>query len=249
MSMSITSANMSQYDASLTTSAAENPAGIAIAQEHLSQAKGYEQGARNGEDGQGVIRTADSALSSISDSLQRMREISLRASNSALYTKNDRALMQEEINQLKEHITSVSRDTQFNTKKLLDGSMADMHLALNPEGGGLSIRTTDATLENLGLADYDVTGKFDISKLDDAIAQINNARSSMGAQSNALDHSISMSRISAENATASYSKIADKDIEEYITEQKKNQVMEQYRYFALQKKSEQNESIVNRMLM
>ena len=124
-----------------------------------------------------------------------------------------------------------------------------MHLALNPEGGGLSIRTTDATLENLGLADYDVTGKFDISKLDDAIAQINRARASMGAQSNALDHSISMSRISAENATASYSKIADKDIEEYITEQKKNQVMEQYRYFALRQRSEQKENMINRILM
>lgn len=179
MSIAISSLSNNTYNASLTKSVADDPAGSAIAQKHLSQANGYKQGVRNGIDGQNVTRTADSALANITDSLQRMRELSLKASNS-IYTSSDKQGIQKEIDQLKEHITSVARGTQFNTKNLLDGSMADMHLALNPEGGGLSIRTTDATLEALGIKDYSVTGKIDVSKLDDAINKVNDARASLG---------------------------------------------------------------------
>lgn len=248
MSMAISSTASSMYNQPFTKRVADDPAGSAIAQKHLSQANGYKQGARNGEDGQNLIDTADGALASISESLQRMRELSVQASSSAIYSDSDRQSMQTEIDQLKEHITSVAKNTQFNTKNLLDGSMADMHLALNPEGGGLSIHTTNATLDALGIADYDVTGSFDISKLDDAISKVSDARASLGAQSNALDYSISVSNISSENMTASYSSLADMDIEKYVTDKKKDEIMQQYRYFTITSQREQQENMVNKLL-
>ena len=186
MSTSISSVN-NNYNASFTKRVTDDPAGSAIAQKHLSQAKGYEQGVRNGEDGLSAVKTADEALSNITGSLQRIRELSVQASSTAIYSDSDRQSMQKEIDQLKEHITSIARDTQFNTKHLLDGSMADMHLALNPQGGGLSIKMEDMTLENLGIKDYSVTGKFDISTIDDALEKVSSARSSLGAQSNAVE--------------------------------------------------------------
>lgn len=202
MSTSISSVN-NNYNASFTKRVTDDPAGSAIAQKHLSQAKGYEQGVRNGEDGLSAVKTADEALSNITGSLQRIRELSVQASSTAIYSDSDRQSMQKEIDQLKEHITSIARDTQFNTKHLLDGSMADMHLALNPQGGGLSIKMEDMTLENLGIKDYSVTGKFDISTIDDALEKVSSARSSLGAQSNAVEVSVNTGNISSENMVSS----------------------------------------------
>lgn len=231
------------------TAVNRNPADIGILQNMESQERGYNQGIRNGQDGENVIRTADGALKSISDSLQRMRDLSLRASSSALYTDDDRAMMQQEIDQLKEHITDVSKNTNFNTKKLLDGSMADMHLALNPEGGGLEIRTEDATLEALGLADYDITGSFDLSAVDKALEKISGARASLGAQSNALGHSISVAGTTSLNMTAAASSRRDLDIPKYVSDREKKNVMDQYRYFVINQRKNQKASLVDRMFM
>ncbi len=238
----------SRFGADLKKKVADNPAGAAIAEKLLAQMKGYDQGARNGVDGQGLINTSDGALSNISDSLQRMRELSVQASSTAIYSDSDRQMMQEEIEQLKQHISDVSKNTQFNTKNLLDGSMADMHLALNPEGGGMEIHTADATLDALGIADYDVTGDFDISKLDDAISMVNGARSSLGAQSSALDFSIGAGRITSENLTSSYSNLTDEDVENYVTERDKRNVLQQYQYFLITQQRDQQENMISRML-
>lgn len=248
MSTSISSVNNSNYNASFTKRVTDDPAGSAIAQKHMSQVKGYEQGARNGEDGLSAIKTADEALSNITDSLQRIRELSVQASSTAIYSDSDRQGMQKEIDQLKEHITSIARDTQFNTKHLLDGSMADMHLALNPQGGGLSIKTEDMTLENLGIKDYSVTGKFDISTIDDALEKVSSARSSLGAQSNAVEVSVNTSNISSENMVSSMSSIEDLDIGQYMTEQKKGEVMQQYGYFVQSQQMQQQQDMVSKLL-
>ena len=247
MSTSISSVN-NNYNASFTKRVTDDPAGSAIAQKHLSQAKGYEQGVRNGEDGLSAVKTADEALSNITGSLQRIRELSVQASSTAIYYDSDRQSMQKEIDQLKEHITSIARDTQFNTKHLLDGSMADMHLALNPQGGGLSIKMEDMTLENLGIKDYSVTGKFDISTIDDALEKVSSARSSLGAQSNAVEVSVNTGNISSENMVSSMSSIEDLDVGQYMTEQKKGEVMQQYGYFVQSQQMQMQQDMVSKLL-
>ena len=247
MSTSISSVN-NNYNASFTKRVTDDPAGSAIAQKHLSQAKGYEPGVRNGEDGLSAVKTADEALSNITGSLQRIRELSVQASSTAIYSDSDRQSMQKEIDQLKEHITSIARDTQFNTKHLLDGSMADMHLALNPQGGGLSIKMEDMTLENLGIKDYSVTGKFDISTIDDALEKVSSARSSLGAQSNAVEVSVNTGNISSENMVSSMSSIEDLDVGQYMTEQKKGEVMQQYGYFVQSQQMQMQQDMVSKLL-
>ena len=247
MSTSISSVN-NNYNSSFTKRVTDDPAGSAIAQKHLSQAKGYEQGVRNGEDGLSAVKTADEALSNITGSLQRIRELSVQASSTAIYSDSDRQSMQKEIDQLKEHITSIARDTQFNTKHLLDGSMADMHLALNPQGGGLSIKMEDMTLENLGIKDYSVTGKFDISTIDDALEKVSSARSSLGAQSNAVEVSVNTGNISSENMVSSMSSIEDLDVGQYMTEQKKGEVMQQYGYFVQSQQMQMQQDMVSKLL-
>lgn len=227
---------------------AKDSSGVAKEQKSISQINGYDQGVRNGVDGQNVIRTADSALKSMYDNLMRIRELGIKASSSALYTDEDRRQMQIEVSQLKQSISGISKDTQFNTQKLLDGSMADMHLALNPKGGGMDIKMEDVTLEELGIKDFDVTGKFDLKSIDDAMQKVSDARSLLGAQSSALSHSISIAEESSLNETESLSSLEDLDVEGVVSERKKQEILEQYQYFGIQEKAQDQENMVKTLL-
>ncbi|MCR5793568.1 MAG: flagellin [Lachnospiraceae bacterium] len=200
-------------------SAADDAAGSAIAAHLASQATQQSTQARNDSITQSALNVSDEALGSISDSLQRIRELSVQASNGT-YTANDRSSIQDEINQLKEGISSVARNTEFNTQKLLDGSSSV---------GGVS---NNATLDALGISDYDVTsGNFDIQKIDDAISMVSSMRSGTGATSNALDQSIAYERLSSQQMVSSQSAIEDLDIGSAVSELKKQQVLEQYQIF------------------
>lgn len=98
--------------------AADNAAGLAIAQKLLTQSNGYDMGTRNAATSQDMINVAEGSLSTISDSLQRIRELSIQASNTAVYGDDDRAAIQQEIDQLKQSISDAGKNTQFNNKNL-----------------------------------------------------------------------------------------------------------------------------------
>ena len=101
-------------------SAADDAAGLAISEKMRSQIKGLDRAVANTQDGISLIQTAEGALSETHSILQRMRELSVQAANDTL-TQQDRAYIQEEVDQLKDEITRVGNTTQFNKKKLLNG--------------------------------------------------------------------------------------------------------------------------------
>ena len=119
-------------------SAADNAAGLAIAQKMLSQSNGYDMGTRNAATSQDMVNVADGSLSTITDSLQRIRELGIQASNTAIYGEDDRAAIQQEIDQLKQSISDAGKNTQFNGRNLLDGSMGSSHVASGPDGSGMA---------------------------------------------------------------------------------------------------------------
>lgn len=102
-------------------SAKDDAAGLAISQRMTSQINGLNQAARNANDGISLAQTAEGALGSIGDSLQRMRDLSVQAANGTL-SDSDRKGVQSEINQLKSEVNRVASQTSFNGTKLLDGS-------------------------------------------------------------------------------------------------------------------------------
>lgn len=101
--------------------AADDSAGMAISQKMKAQIRGLEQASRNASDGISLIQTAEGALSETEAILQRMRELSVQASNDT-NTLDDRKSIQKEINELMEEINRISDTTEFNTKTLLDGN-------------------------------------------------------------------------------------------------------------------------------
>lgn len=98
----------------------DNPAGLAMAKRMNAQLKGLDVAGQNASDGVSVIEIADGAMSEVSEMLQRMNELSVKAANGTMM-EEDRANIQAEIVQLKEEITRISETTQFNGQKLLNG--------------------------------------------------------------------------------------------------------------------------------
>src|SRR5581483_4025742 len=128
-------------------SAADDAAGLAISQKLQTQVKGFDQGSRNAQDAISMIQTGESALGTTQSMLQRMRQLAVQAANDT-YTDQDRHNIQAEINQLISEIDRISQQTDFNTKKLLDGSTAAQVVGGGPDvkaivaQAGVAIATT-----------------------------------------------------------------------------------------------------------
>jgi len=103
--------------------AADDAAGLAISEKIRAQMRGLDQAVRNAEDGASLLQTAEGALEGVHSLLQRMRELSVQAANDTL-TSQDRGYIQLEIDELAEEIDRIASTTQFNKKKILDGSAA-----------------------------------------------------------------------------------------------------------------------------
>ncbi len=101
--------------------AADNAAGLSISEKMRSQIRGLDQAALNAQDGISLVQTADGALNADHAILQRMRELSVQAANDT-NTEEDRQSIQDEIDQLSKEIDRIADQTEFNTRKLLDGS-------------------------------------------------------------------------------------------------------------------------------
>lgn len=102
--------------------AADDAAGLAISEKMRAQIRGLEQASRNAQDGISLIQTAEGALNEVHSMLQRMRELAVQAASNAL-TDSDRANIQSEVNQLIDEIDRIARNTEFNTMRILNGTL------------------------------------------------------------------------------------------------------------------------------
>ena len=126
--------------------AADDAAGMAIASKMRSQIMGLDQASQNASDGISVLDTADGALNEVHAMLQRMRELSVQAANET-NMPDDVEAIQAEISSLREEIDRISRDTEFNTKTLLDGTLDQR---VYPDNRGITrIDISDSVTSNI----------------------------------------------------------------------------------------------------
>ena len=225
-------------------SAADDASGLAIGQKLKRQETGLSVGAQNTQDGMGALNIADGAIDGMVNSLQRIRELGLRSLN-GLYSDSDRESFQKEIDQLKDNIQQTAKNTTFNEQKLLDGSMADLHLATNPDGGGMEIGMENTTLEALGIADFDVTsGNFDLGAIDSAIDKLSSQRSSIGAYTNRLEHTYNYNMNAHEQMLSARSRLEDLDMPKAISEKKKQDLLSEYKNLMLKSHMNQRANVL-----
>lgn len=104
--------------------AADDAAGLAISEKMRGQISGLRQAQRNAQDGISLIQTAEGSLQETTSILQRMRELAVQSSSDTL-TDADRAEIQKEVSNLKLEIDRIANTTEFNTKKILNGNVAE----------------------------------------------------------------------------------------------------------------------------
>lgn len=230
-------------------SAADGAAELAVTKKEEAQITGYNTGTQNLSDGVSLLKTTDGALGSVTDHLQRMRELALRASSSILNDSN-KAEIQKEIEQLKKGIDQIAGTTNFNGVHLLNGTQSQgINLVSDASGGSLTINnTTSSATQALGLADFDVTKDFNLQAIDDALTKVTSDRSTLGAQSNKLEYAIDYNDYASVNLTASMSRTADTDIAKTLMELKHQQTLQSVTMMLQKRKMEQEGSKMTGLL-
>ena len=228
-------------------SAADGAAELTIAEQQNTQITGYQVGANNMQSGKEVLNISDAAMGSVNDYLQRIRELALQASNTATVSDSDRQGIQNEIDQMKQGISDIASQTQYNTQNLLDGTNTGFQMATDGNGSSTTAQTGNATLDALGITDFDVTGEFDLQAIDDALTKVSESRSSMGAKSNALDYAMNYNALAAENLTGANSRLEDLDYPQAISEQKKKETLQTYTLMMQRKQQENQNNQISRL--
>lgn len=213
--------------------AADDPAGLCISQKMEAQIRGLRMAQRNVQDGISLIQTAEGAMSTVHDILQRMNELAVQSANGT-YTDADRANLNLEFEELKKTITGISKDTEFNEKKLLDGSQNTngINIQAGPNAGNtINIKIGDISSATLNLADVNIStadkAQEAIGKVKAAVNSVSSQRAYLGAMQNRMEYTINNLSNYEENLTAAQSRIMDTDMAQTMMEFTKNQILMQ----------------------
>ena len=212
--------------------AADDAAGLSISEKMRNQIRGINQAVSNSEDGQYLIQTAEGNMNEIHSILQRMGELSTKAAND-VNTTIDRASIQDEIDQLKEEIDSISNKAQFNGTYLLNGDMKDgkwLQVGAN-YGENMEVKIAKMSASAIGVNDLKMSTHESASQamttVTEAIKQVSKARSELGAIQNRLDYTINNLENYSENLTSAESNIRDTDMATEMVDYSKNNILQQ----------------------
>ena len=240
--LGITNTNLARSTEKLSSGyrvnrAADDAAGLSISEKMRGQIRGLEQASTNAEDGQSLIQTAEGALSEIHSVLQRLRELTVQASNDTNVSA-DRKAIAKEVRALTSEINRIATQTQFNTMGLLSGGFKNKKLQVGANTNQtISITISSMTAGKLGVSAKVIakvisssTGK-DITKLittvNTAITKVSTQRSALGALQNRLDHTIANADNMAENLQSSESKIRDVDMADEMVSYSASSILQQ----------------------
>lgn len=142
-------------------SAKDDAAGLAITERFTSQIKGLDQATRNANDGISLSQTAEAALSTVGDNLQRIRELAVQSAN-ATNSAGDRRALDEEVQQLIAEVGRIAFNSEFNGEAILDGSKGTSFFQIGPnQGQMISITNMDSRTSRLGAQEAFPNGATD----------------------------------------------------------------------------------------
>lgn len=212
--------------------AADDAAGLAISEKLKGELTGLEQAQLNVQDTVSLLQTAEGGMGSIHNMLNRMVELTTKASNGVYDTTVDRAAIQDEINSIISEINRVTKSINFNNKTLLDGSFKDINFQIGAdEKDVLTVTIGGLDAIALGLDKIDVSSPEKAQEamqiVKDAINQVSRERSKVGATQNRLEYTMANLEETHLNLTEANSRIRDVDYAKMMMEYIKNQLLEQ----------------------
>lgn len=218
------------------TRAADDAAGLAISEKLKSEIRSLRQAKRNADDGISLIQTAEGGLSEISNIVIRLRELAVQAASDTV-GNTERGFSDIEFQSLKEEIERISQSSEFNGRKLLDGTSGIVEIQVGTKNNPFNDRikydgtTLNSTLASLGLDGDTVTTKegaqLALQSLDDALVRVNGFRAELGAIQNRLNSVVDNIGVTEENLSEANSRIRDVDVASETAELTKNQILTQ----------------------
>jgi flagellin len=218
------------------TRAADDAAGLAISEKLKSHIRGLRQAKRNSDDGISLIQTAEGGLNEVSNIVIRLRELAVQAASDTV-GDTERKFSDIEFQNLKDEILRISKSSEFNGRKLLDGTggLVEVQVGIHNDPTLDRIKydsaQTDATLETLGIFAESIANKegaqLSLAKLDDALVRINGTRANLGALQNRLQSTSNNLAITEENFSAANSRIRDVDIASETADLTRNNILSQ----------------------
>ncbi|SEA11139.1 flagellin [Marinobacterium iners] len=223
-------------------SAKDDAAGLAISNRMTSQIRGMTVAQRNANDGISVAQVAEGSMQTITDTLQRMRDLSVQAANSGGLSDGDKDKLNTEFAQLKEEIGRIIGNTDFNGKKVLQGSLsaggtfqvgystaADNQITISvanlSDVSGLDTIMAAGTAISAGQSASNIHSV--INNIDIAIQKIDTARSDLGAIQNRFSATIDNLSNAIENQSAARSRIVDADFAVETANLSRSQILQQ----------------------
>ena len=213
--------------------AADDAAGLAIATDLGSEMSSLRQASYNTHSATSTLQTAESGMSDITDTLHRMRELSMQSS-SGNYSDEQRGYMQAEMGELQAELDRISGSTEYNGTSLLDGSLDSDYQVGTEAGDHLNVQLNQSfDAGGLGVANADVDvstqsgAQSSLAAIDAALETVSSNRATVGATQNRLDvvsNNISEQYIST---TENKSRILDLDFAEGVSQLIKTQILNQ----------------------
>ena len=224
----------------------DDAAGLAISTRMTSQVKGMEQAFRNAQDGVSLIQTTEGAMGTITDMLQRMRELAVQADNGT-YSATDKASMDSEVESLELEIDHIANNTTFNGIKVLGAaSTVSLHIS-EKSTDTVTVTLIDATAVTLRVAGLYLVGdaQSSILQIDIALGDISKARGELGATQNRLGFISDSLQSNINNTSASRSRIADADMAKEMSDLTKSQILSQTTMAMLSRANSQPQGILS----
>lgn len=223
-------------------SAADDASGLAVSEKMRSQIRGLNQASRNVMNGVSMLQTAEGYMQSTTDILQRIRELAVQSAN-GIYSDEDRAMLQTEVEQLVSEVDRISQTAEFNGMTLLSGRFVEDGIRLQVGANvdqNFTVKLGDMSASALGLkgAGQDGTeqaislanpesANMALATVDEALKTVNKSRADIGASMNRMEMTQKGIDIASENLAASESRIRDADMAKTITSHVKNQILQQ----------------------
>jgi flagellin len=224
--------------------ASDDIAGLNISEILRTQIRGYQVAIRNAQDGVSLLQIAEGGYQTITENVQRIRELTVQAANGT-YSTTERTAIAREVYQRMEDIDRIATTIKFNNTELLSGNTSEAVLQIGANNvavdtldiapalqtmtsGALGLSgLVDATVAAGGAYENATAARTYLDTLDAALETIFERRTQVGAYSQRLDSVINNLEITVENLTASESRIRDLDIAEETTRLTRNQVLQQ----------------------
>jgi flagellin len=220
-------------------SASDDAAGLGISENLKANIRSLAQAQRNANDGISMSQVAEGSMNDMQGIVSRMRELSVQSANSTL-GGTERGYIQTEFTQLSSEIDRISKVTDFNGQKLLDGSASaglTFQIGIqNTTNDRLAMSITKLTTSTLGSTSLHIgsaslstatNAQLAIGTFDKAIQQLSQARAKVGATQNRMTVTVSNLAVTQENLSAANSRIRDVDVAQESANLTKSQILSQ----------------------